>query len=78
MAEKGAGNREAGTLGPAVVFQPCPGSGLVEPEMPKIRARLVPGKTRRNCAFGKKRLETASKEQQGGQFAPAIVTMAHS
>ena len=36
MAEKGAGNRRAGALGPAVVFQPCPGSGLVEPDMPEI------------------------------------------
>ena len=78
MAEKGAGDRRAGSFGSAVDFQPCPGSGLVGPEMPEIRARLTPGKTTRNCAFGKNGLETASKEQQGGQSAPAIVTMARS
>ena len=78
MAEKGAGDRRAGSFGPAVVFQPCPGSGLVGPEMPEIRARLTPGNIRQNCAFEKNGLETASKQQQGGQSAPAIVTMARS
>ncbi len=76
MAEKGAGDRRASSPGPAAAFQPCPGSGLVEPDMSEIRARFSLGKIRRNRPFGKKRLETAIKEQQGGQSAPAIVTMA--
>ena len=76
MAEKGAGDRRAGSLGSATVFGPSPGSRLVEPDMPEIRTLFSPGKFRRNRPFGEKRLETAIKEQQGGQSAPAIVTMA--
>jgi hypothetical protein len=46
------------------------------PGMPEIRAQCNPWKTRRDRLFGEKRLETALKEQQGDQSAPAIVTMA--
>jgi hypothetical protein len=34
MAEKGTGDRRASSFGPALVFQQCPGSGLVAPDMP--------------------------------------------
>ena len=34
MAKKGSGDRRASSLGAAVVFQQCPGSRLVEPNMP--------------------------------------------
>ncbi len=34
MAKKGSGDRRASSLGAAVVFQQCPGSRLVEPDMP--------------------------------------------
>ncbi len=64
------------TPGAAVDFQPCSGSGLVGPDVPEIRAQRNPWKNRRNRPFGENRLETAIKEQRGGQSTPAIVTMA--
>lgn len=76
MAEKGTGDSRAGASRPAVVFRPCPGSGLVGSDMPEIRAQCNPSKTRRNRPSCENRLETAIKEQRGSQSAPAIMTMA--
>jgi len=44
--------------------------------MQEIRAQCNPWKIRRNRPSWEKSLETALKEQQGDQSAPAIVTMA--
>jgi hypothetical protein len=78
MAGKGPGDGRAGALGPLDIFQPYPGSGLVEPDMPEIRTQFSPSKTRGDHPFKQIRPKTAIKEQQGGQSAPAIVTMAWS
>jgi len=75
VAEKSVGDCRAGSLVTTDISQPCPDSGLVEPDMPKIRARFNPWKTRQHFRFKKKSQETESKEQQGSSSAPAIVTM---
>ena len=63
MAEKGPGDRRPDSLGTTDVFQPCPGSGLVEPDMPKIRTRFTPWEIGQYCRFRKKLQETERKEQ---------------
>jgi hypothetical protein len=76
VAEQSTGDCRASSFGLADIFQQCQGSGLVEPNMPKIPTGLLLGSTWRTAFSAKTERMRQSKEQKGGYAAPAIIMMA--